>query len=524
VKVLLITGLLAKDMVTYYAKKSGVKTKTHALKVPVAALLTPKYIAKEIKKLELHGFDMILVPGLIRGDTSIIEDTTKIPTFKGPKYAADLPTVLGILGQVKLSKITPACDLLKDELERKALQEIHLAEKNRDVLLKNPGNMLIGELAIGRDFPMRIMAEIIDAPLLTDDEIQAMARRYVKLGAEIIDVGMVAGESRPSDARRAVKAVRSVVNVPVSIDTLDPDEAREAVSAGADLVLSVDAGNVEDIAAFASKVAVLVIPTNHRKGYFPKEVIKRVIFLEENIKKAQKLGMTRIIGDLILDPVNMPGIMDSLVAFHKFAKRQTDVPLLLGVGNVTELMDADSVGINALLAGIASEIGASILLTAEKSDKAKGSIKELAVASKMMFLAKKRSSVPKDLGLDLLILKDKRIREEPYNREIEAETQITMAAEKRKPPLFDPKGCFKIMIDRANDVIAALHFSTSKRDKPTVIIKGKTAEEICAKIVEMGLVARLDHAAYLGSELAKAEIALKTGKEYIQDSPFFKFR
>ena len=43
-----------------------------------------------------------------------------------------------------------------------------------------------------------------------------------------------------------------------------------------------------------------------------------------------------------------------------------------------------------------------------------------------------------------------------------------------------------------------------------------------AKIVESGLVTRIDHAAYLGSELAKAEIALRIGKEYIQDSVLFK--
>jgi dihydropteroate synthase-like protein len=520
--VLLITGLLAKDMVTHYAQKSNVKTRVLALKVPVAALLTPKHIAKEAEKLNLRGFDMILVPGLIRGDTSIIEDATSIPTFKGPRYAADLPTVLDTLGQVKLSKVTPACELLRDELQQKALQELDIAEKNRDVLLKKPGNLLIKELAVGKDFPMRVMAEIIDTPLLSDDEIQATARRYVKLGAEIIDVGMVAGESRPSDAKRAVEAVKGVVNVPVSIDTLDPEEAREAVSAGADLILSVDAGNIEDMSAFASKVAVVVIPTNHRRGRFPKKAEERVSLLEENIRKARKLGITRILGDLILDPVNVPGIMESLVAFHGFAKRNPDVPLLFGVGNVTELMDADSVGINALLAGIASEIGASVLLTTEQSDKAKGSIRELAIASKMMFLAKRRGSVPKDLGLDLLMLKDKRIREEPYDRAIEAETQTIPAAEERKLPLFDPKGCFKIVIDRANEDIVALHFSTSKRDKPTVIIKGKTAENVYAKIVEMNLITRLDHAAYLGSELAKAEIALKTGKEYIQDSPLFK--
>jgi dihydropteroate synthase-like protein len=285
----------------------------------------------------------------------------------------------------------------------------------------------------------------------------------------------------------------------------------------------VDAGNIENMATFASEVAVVVIPTNHDKGYFPKKAEERVRILEENVRRTRKVGITRIIGDLILDPVNMPGIVESLVAFHEFAKRNPDVPLLFGVGNVTELMDADSIGINALVAGIASEIGASILLTTENSDKAKGSIRELAIASKMMFMAKKRGSVPKDLGLDLLVFKDKRIREEPYNREIEAETQIITATEKRKSLLFDPKGCFKIMIDRANEAIAALYFSTSKRDKPAMIIKGKTAEDVYAKILEMNLATRLDHVAYLGSEIAKAEIALKTGKEYIQDSPLFKF-
>ncbi|MFQ6068434.1 MAG: dihydropteroate synthase-like protein [Candidatus Bathyarchaeia archaeon] len=521
-KVLLVTGLLAKDMVEYYAQKSPIKTKVLALKVPVAALLNPQYIAKEIEKLNLQDFDMILVPGLMRGSTSIIEDTTKIPTFKGPKYAADLPTILDILGQVKLSNVMPACDLLKDELQRKALQEMEIVKEKQSVLLKNPCNILIGELAIGKDFPMRVMAEIVDAPLLSDDVIQELARCYVELGAEIIDVGMVAGDSRPLDAGRAIKAVRSVVNVPVSIDTLDSSEAKEAVSAGADIVISVDAGNVKDIAAFASKVAVVVIPTNHREGYFPKKVEERVSLLEENILKARKLGIAKVIGDLILDSVNAPGIVESIVAFHDFRKRNPDVPLLFGVGNVTELMDADSVGINALLAGIASEIGVNILLTTEKSDKAKGSIKELAIASKMMFLAKKRKSVPKDLGLDLLILKDKRIREEPYNRNMEAKTQAITATEKHKPVSFDPKGCFKITIDRANKTIATVHFSTHKPGKPSTIIKGKTAAQIYAKILEMGLVTKLHHAAYLGSELAKAEIALDTGKEYIQDKPLFK--
>jgi dihydropteroate synthase-like protein len=309
------------------------------------------------------------------------------------------------------------------------------------------------------------------------------------------------------------------VPVPVSRDTLDPDEIREAIAAGADLILSADAGNIEKIASFASKVAVVVIPTNQGEGYFPKKIEERVAFLEELIGKAKKLGVTKVIGDLVLDPMN---ILDSLIAFREFADRNPNVPIFVGVSNVTELMDADSVGINALLARLSSEVGASILLATEKSDKAKGTVQEQVTASKMMFLAKKRGSVPKDLGMDLLMLKDKRIREEPYNKDMEAKSRVIAATEKLQPTDMDMKGIFKITVDRKEAIIVALHFSTSQMEKPLNVIKGKNAENVYAKIVELGLVTKLDHAAYLGSELTKAEIALITGKEYVQDVPLFK--
>jgi dihydropteroate synthase-like protein len=519
-KVLLITGSLAEDTVKRYAQESNVKTEIRVLKVPVAALLTPTQILTALKsaKHDSFDFDLILVPGLIRGDASVISKFLGIPTFKGPRYAADLPTVLDAIGQVKLSTMTPACDILREELQQRALQELGNLEKNRDVLLRNPGNVLIGELAVGKDFPMRVMAEIVDAALMAKDEVRRLAKYYVKAGADVIDVGMIAGESRPLDARQAVEAVKGVVSVPVSIDTLDPDEIREAVSAGAELILSADAGNIEMIAPVASKVAVVVIPTNQREGYFPKNVEERVSFLEENIKKALELGITKVIGDLVLEPTN---VLELLFAFREFANRNPNVPLFLGVANVTELMDADSIGVNSLLARLSSEIRASILLATEKSDKAKGSTRELATASKMMFLAKRRGSVPKDLGIDLLVLKDKRKREEPYHEAIEAEAQVITASEKAAPTILDKEGTFRIAVDRTEENIVALHFTTLQTDKPINIIKGKTAEGVYAKILEVGLITRLDHAAYLGNELAKAEIALRTGKDYIQDSSLF---
>ena len=517
--VLLITGVLAEDVVKRYAKESEVDTEILVLKMAVAALLTPETIVNALKNTKLANFNMILVPGLVRGDTTVISKTVGIPAFKGPRYAADLPTVLDLLCNVQLSTVVPACDLLREKISQKALQEIEKAEKNRDELLKKPGSMLIGNLAVGKDFPMRVLAEIVDAALMDKEEIQKTTKSFVKAGADIIDIGMVAGESRPQDAKHIVEWIKRVVNVPVSIDSLDPAEIQAAVQAGADLILSGDAGNIEVIAPFASKVAVVLIPTNQSQGYFPKKAQDRVILLEEIIQTAKKLGFTKCIGDLILAPSD---VLESFIAFKEFAARNPDVPLFVGVSNVTELMDADSVGVNALLARLSSEVDASILLATEKSSKAKGTVAEEVAAAKMMFIAKKRGSVPKDLGIDLLILKDKRIHEEPYDKKLEVGAKLVDASGKSERAILDSKGIFKIYIDREDKVLVAVHYTSLDMDTSINIIKGKTAYSVYARIMAMGLASKLDHAAYLGNELAKAEIALRIGKEYVQDKELFK--
>jgi len=56
---------------------------------------------------------------------------------------------------------------------------------------------------------------------------------------------------------------------------------------------------------------------------------------------------------------------------------------------VTELIDADSIGIHSILASIATELDASILFTPEFSHKAHDSVNELKTASMMMILAEK---------------------------------------------------------------------------------------------------------------------------------------
>jgi dihydropteroate synthase len=106
---------------------------------------------------------------------------------------------------------------------------------------------------------------------------------------------------------------------------------------------------------------------------------------------------------------------------------------------------------------------------------------------------------------------------------------------------LDPSGYFIIYLDREAKLIYAKHFTnviderglavdpeTGKvipaRGKVerthTTVFSARTAKELCVKIFEETQpcpVTLLDHAAYLGREFVRAEVALVTGQEYVQD-------
>jgi len=78
----------------------------------------------------------------------------------------------------------------------------------------------------------------------------------------------------------------------------------------------------------------------------------------------------------------------------------------------------------------------------------------------------------------------------------------------------DPRGYFTIKVE--NGLIVVEHWLNDGR-KTKYEFRGRSSEEIYRQILNENLVSRLDHAAYLGKELARAEEALKTGKKYVQD-------
>jgi tetrahydromethanopterin S-methyltransferase subunit A len=86
------------------------------------------------------------------------------------------------------------------------------------------------------------------------------------------------------------------------------------------------------------------------------------------------------------------------------------------------------------------------------------------------------------------------------------------------PPrmVSDPAGYFVIFPDAARRLLSLEHYANT--GVLTTIIEGRTASELYMTAIDRNLVSRLDHAAYLGRELARAESALTSGDCYIQDA------
>lgn len=94
--------------------------------------------------------------------------------------------------------------------------------------------------------------------------------------------------------------------------------------------------------------------------------------------------------------------------------------------------------------------------------------------------------------------------------------KITASYESRKEWKMDEKGFFTIKPFPDEGIIRVRYYNA--KHQLAAEIEGKTAEEIYNTICREKLVSSLPHAAYLGSELQKAEIAMKKRLPYVQDN------
>ena len=396
--------------------------------VSVAALMTAQMIGRRLRDLE--GVDRIVVPGLCQGDLDALGETLGVPVQRGTVDVKDLPVFFG-----------------------REAQAVSLD-----------------------DYSMGIFAEIVEAPQVSVDEILARAARYKRDGADVIDIGCLP-DTRFPHLEEAVQALRGE-GYAVSVDSLDNEELLRGANAGADYLLSLHEGSAW-IADETAAIPVL-IPEQHTDMPSLYRLIDK--FMEQD---------KPFIADSILDPVHF-GFTASIIRYHALRERYPGIEIMMGTGNLTELTEADTGGINAMLCGIISELDINHVLATEVSPHACSVVRELDLARRIMHAAKQDEGLPKGIAGGLLTGHER--KPFPYNLD-----EIRELAEQVRDPSY-----------RVEITPEGIH--VYNRDG---LVTGQDPYQLFPALNLLEDDA--PHAFYMGVELAKAHTALALGKRYVQD-------
>jgi dihydropteroate synthase-like protein len=398
------------------------------MKITVAALMTTVWIARHLQIPE--DVDLVLIPGLCEGDVDAIPHPDRVRIEKGPKDLRELPRYFG----------------------RQTATDYGA-------------------------FDIEILAEINNAPRLSRREVREAADYYRESGADIIDIGCTPGLAYPELGAVVQELVASGARV--SIDTFDGEEIRTAVAAGAELVLSVNGSNAGVIPALAGTPArAVVVP----------DLGATLDTIEPTLEKLGAAGVPYLI-DPILEPIGF-GFMASLERYADARRRWPDAEMLMGIGNLTELTAADTTGVNALLIAVCQELGIRAVLTTEVIPWARGAVREVDIARRLMHHAVTHRTIPKNVDDRLVTIKDPAVL--TYS---ESELRALQAS------LTDPN--FRIFADR--DAITV--FNNER------FVRGTDIQDIFSQLD----VDEPTHAFYLGRELARARLAVTLGKTYRQE-------
>ncbi|MEL7048995.1 MAG: DUF6513 domain-containing protein, partial [Pseudomonadota bacterium] len=351
-KQVFLTGHLAEQRLGETLREIGLEEGSFEvvnIGVKVAALMTEKIVRN---RLELgEGVSRVVLPGRSRMDLDALSGHYGVPFVRGPDEMIDLPEYLGKGGKPP--------DLSK--------------------------------------YDVRIFAEIVEAPLLSVDEIVARGRAHREAGADVIDVGCQPEAPFPhlEDAVHALQAA----GLKVSVDSGDVEELDRAIKAGADHVLSLDETTLHLVQG--TDCVPVLVPKPH--GDLPS--------LLRAIDKATALGVQHI-ADPILDPIHF-GFTTSLERYAELRRQRPDTEILMGTGNLTELTDVDSQGLTALLMGICSELRITNVLIVQVSPHTRRTVHEHDAARRVMYRSRADQSLPKGYGGGLLSLHD--LRPFPYS-------------------------------------------------------------------------------------------------------------
>jgi dihydropteroate synthase-like protein len=430
-----VTGRLAefslRNLLTELAPQAGFDYSVDVLGITVAALMTTDWIAGRIHPPA--GTSRVLLPGYCQGELSVVERVAGVPVERGPRDLRRLPDYFG----------------------QQATAEDYGA------------------------YDIEIIAEINHAPQLKLADILAEATRLQADGADLIDVGCDPGDTWNGVGETVGALVKAGHRV--SIDSMNPREIAAAARAGAKLVLSVNSQNRRWAPDWGCEV--VAVPDD------PADLTT----LDETVEfLAERRVPLRI--DPILEPIGF-GFAASLARYVEVRRRYPDAEMMMGIGNLTELTDADSAPINVLLLGFCQELGIRSVLTTQVINWARTCVRECDLARRLVYFAQRHRALPKRVEPGLVMLRDTKVLR--YGDE----TFERLAAEIKDHNyrIFAEDGLL-------HAITAATHATDSDPFALFAQLQAQAPRPIDA-----------DHAFYLGYEMAKAVTALTLGKEYRQD-------
>lgn len=399
------------------------------LGLQVAALMTTDMVRRRLATPV--AAQRVVLPGRCAGDLDALAAHLGVPVQRGPEELKDLPRHFRRRGAA------PALDR----------------------------------------YTVQIFAEITDAPALPTAALLQRAQALAADGADVIDLGCLPGTPFPH-LEEAVQALKAAGHR-VSVDSHDADELLRGGLTGADYLLSLK----PDMLWLADEVAAVPV-------LIPQEP-QDLASLRASIRTLRRRGRP-FMADPILDPLPF-GLLASLVRYHALRQAEPEVPILMGVGNLTELVEADSSGINALLLGLCAELGAAAILTTQVSGHARRAVREADLARRVMHAAAAGPQLPKGLSDALMTVHDKH----PFPDS--AEEIAAVAAQVRDPN-------FRVQV--AADGLHVYNRDGLRRGTDPFLLWP-----------QLGLQGDAAHAFYMGVELARAQTAWELGKRYVQDQP-----
>lgn len=437
-KILFVTGRLAeaslREVVAGIAQQLGFEHQVAVPGVQVAALMHTGLLKRRLKIDE--DVDRVILPGWCQGSLSELEDWFDRPFERGPKNLHDLPEYFGLGSRKNVSLDSYSIEIIAEinHATQRPLEDV----VNEAVALKNDG-------------------------------------------ADLIDVGCVPGESC-GYVGEMVAALRDQ-GLRVSIDSFDRSEVEQAVAAGAELILSCNHSNRDWVTQLGAEV--VAIPDT------PTDMDSLDRLVESLLAEGVRFRL-----DPIVEPIGM-GFTASLARYIHVREQYPEIPMMMGVGNITELTEVDSAGVNMLLAAICEDLKIHSVLTTQVINWCRSSVAELSLARRLTHYAVSRQVVPKHLDSSLVMLRDSRPRSESR----EALSKLADALTDANFRIFSEPDGLHLMNRYGHwqgaDVFQ-LFAEAMQEDRSNV---------------DAG------HAFYLGYELARAELARHLGKSYVQDEP-----